>query len=186
MISEKSIKYHPRHFEALLKMKKPAIAPELQQFVCAKNWMRNSIPEYSERIKPLDNLLESCYKKSGKRTKRSIRNIPISNSWGTNHYYVFSSIKQQLAAAVKLSYPRPDTFCCLFTVASLTHWSAILTQVKNHDKRVDIKKQNHEPLCFLSGSFIGSSAKWFIPEKEGFAVLLLKQYACWTISLLEG
>ena len=133
--------------------------------------MRNSIPEYAKRIEPLHDLLESCYKKAGKRTKRALRNLSLSNSWGTEHDTAFATIKSQLAASVKLAHPRQETAFCLFTDASETHWSAILTQVPLNQRRKEIEKQEHEPLSFLSGSFTGSAANWSMPEKEGFAVI---------------
>ena len=59
---------------------------------------------------------------------------------------------------------------CLFTDASYTHLTAVLTQVPNEDEHKALHEQRHEPLCFLSRSFTGSSANWSVPEKEGFAI----------------
>ena len=172
IISAEGIKYNPRNLEVLLNMKRPEMASDLQQFICATNWMRNSIPDYAKRIEPLHNLLETCYKEvGGKRTKRALRNLNIADKWGAEHDSTFASIKSQLASTVKLAYPRPDAFMCLFTDASDTHWSAILTQVPESQRRKLIEDQDHEPLCFLSGAFTGSSANWSMPEKEGFAVV---------------
>ena len=171
IISAEGVKYHPRQFDSLLNMKRPTMEADLQQFLCATNWMRNSIPEYATRIEPLHKLLETCYKKAGKRTKRALRNLSITSLWGTIHDDTFASIKSQLAAAVKLAHPKPNTALCLFTDASETHWSAILTQVHKDQRRKEIEDQEHEPLCFLSGAFTGSSANWSMPEKEGFAVV---------------
>lgn len=133
--------------------------------------MRNSIPEYEKNIEPLHKLLETCYTKVGKRTKRSLRNFSHISSWGTEHNTSFDDIKSQLAAGVKLAYPRPDTSLNFFKDASETHWSAILTQVPDEQRQMDIEEQEHEPLCFLSGSSTGSSENWSMPEKEGYAVV---------------
>ena len=171
IISRQGVQYHPRHFHALTSMKTPTMAGELQQFVCATNWMRNSIPNYSQRIALLHHLLEDTYSHVGKRTKHALRNIYITNSWGAIHDAAFADIKQQLAASVKLAHPKSDHHLCLFTDASDTHWAAILTQLPTHDRRKDIEEQNHEPLCFLSGAFSGSAANWSVPEKEGYAIV---------------
>lgn len=61
-------KYHLRHIDALVETKTPSMASNLQQFVCATNWMRTSIPAYAERIAPLNNLLGDCYKQVRPRT----------------------------------------------------------------------------------------------------------------------
>ena len=171
IISSKGVQYHPRHFDSLLTMKQPKLASELQQFLCATNWMRNSIPAYAQRIAPLHQLLENCCKKAGKRTKQALRKLDLTSSWGTNHDAAFHDIKTQLAASVKLAHPRSDRQLCLFTDASDTHWAAVLTQVPAQDRVKDLENQAHEPLCFLSGVFSGSSANWSVPEKEGYAIV---------------
>ena len=172
IITPEGIQYHPRHFDSLVSMKKPTMARELQQLLCATNWMRSSIPNYSKVIEPLHTLMENAYAKSGgKRTKRAIRNLSITNEWGATHDEAFTTIIKQLAAAVKLSHPKPEFELCLFTDASDTHWSGILTQVPKNQRDKGIDAQEHEPLCFLSGAFKGSSRNWSTPEKEGFAIV---------------
>ena len=172
IITPEGIQYHPRHFESLVSMKKPTTARELQQLLCATNWMRSSIPNYAKVVEPLHNLMEEAYSKAGgKRTKRAIRNLSITAEWGANHDDAFSTIIKQLAAAVKLSHPKSDFELCLFTDASDSHWSGILTQVPKDQRNKLIDEQDHEPLCFLSGAFKGSSRNWSVPEKEGFAIV---------------
>lgn len=172
IISKDGVQFHPRHFQSLLDMKKPTKANELQQLLCATNWMRNSIPSYSIVVEPLHNLLEKTISKGGgKRTKQALRKFDITNEWGTKHDDAFVTIKRQLAASVKLSYPKANHSMCLFTDASDTHWAAILSQVPHTERRKPIEEQSHEPLCFLSGAFKGSSANWSVPEKEGFAIV---------------
>lgn len=161
----------PRHFESLLGMSKPTKASELQQLHCATNWMRNSIPEYAKVIAPLHTLMEDAYSKAGKRTKQAVRKISLTNEWGAIHDDAFTHIKSQLAASVKLAHPKPDHTMCLFTDASNTHWGAVLTKVPNAQRREELERQHHEPLCFLSGAFKGASANWSVSEKEGFAIV---------------
>ena len=171
VISSEGIQYHPRHFESLVSMQTPTYANELQQFICATNWMRNSIPAYAQRIAPLHELLESCDEKAGKRTKQALRKLSITTSWGATHDSAFADIKKQLTVSVKLAFPRFDQNLYRFTDAYDTHWSAVLTQVRTEDRSLELENQRHEPLCFLSGVFSGSSANWSVPEKEGYAIV---------------
>ncbi len=53
---------------------------ELQQLLCATNWMRNSLPAYAESIAPLHNLMEQTYTKAGGRTKQAVRKLSIASS----------------------------------------------------------------------------------------------------------
>ena len=171
IISSQGVQYHPRHFESLVAMKKSTKAYELQQLICATNWMRSSIQVYVERIAPLHQLLEESYSKAGKRTKRALRSISFASSWGADHDAAFDTIKKQLAASIKLAHPRSDHHMCLFTDASDTHWAAIITQVPTGDRKKEIEAQNNETLFFLSGAFYRPAANSSIPEKEVFAIL---------------
>ena len=122
----------------------------------------------------LDAQCDSKLKKkfqAGKRTKQALRGISLSTSWDTGYTVAFDAIKTQLTASVKLAYPKQDLHLCLFTDASDTHWAATSTQVGTQDRQKHINEQSHEPLCFLSGDFSGSSTNWFVPEKEGYAVV---------------
>lgn len=54
--------FDPRHLKALFRMKNPSSGDELQQLICAKNWMRTSFLAYAETIAPLHNLMEDVYR----------------------------------------------------------------------------------------------------------------------------
>lgn len=112
IISDQGIQHHPRHFESLLKMRRPTMTGELQQLLCATNWMRNSLPAYAQAIAPLHDLLENAYAKAGKRTKAAVRKLSIGASWGTEHDVAFGNIKQQLSAAIKLAHVKENSFLC--------------------------------------------------------------------------
>lgn len=134
-------------------MKKPTKAEELQQLLCATNWIINSIPEYAKSIAPLHALMELAYYKAGERTKRAMRKISIANHWGALHDEAFDYIKSKLAANVKLAHPKLDQSMCLFTDASGTHWGAVLTQVPSSDRWRQLEEEHHKPLSFISGAF---------------------------------
>lgn len=163
--------FDPRHLQSLIDMRRPTTANQLQQFLCATNWMRTSIPEYSKKISPLHELMECCYKKAGKRTKRSVAKISLVGLWGAKHDDAICNVKNHLAHAVSLAHPKDNRDLCLFTDASDAHWAAVLTQVEKTQFSLAVVEQDHEPLAFLSGFFKGHAARWSIVEKEAFAVV---------------
>lgn len=114
IINAEGIRHHPRHFESLLTMKRPTLGEELQQLLCATNWMRTSLPNYAAVVAPLHDLLEDVYQLAGKRTKAAVRKFPVGDSWGKVHDTAFSTIKHQLAAAVKPAHVKAGFFICLF------------------------------------------------------------------------
>ena len=172
LISKDGIRLDPARINALTTMPPPTTAAQLQQFVCAANWMRMSIPQFNQLVEPLTKLLEDIYIMTGKRTRRSIQKILLSNtSWSDDHQQAFEAMKHAISAAVTLAHPSSTKQLCLFTDASEYHWSAILTQIPSTDINRPVSAQHHEPLAFLSGSFKGSSLRWSTIEKESYAII---------------
>ena len=66
------------------------------QFKCATNWMGSSIPKYSKRVASVHNLMEQVYKKVGKRTKRAVSKVPLTELLGQDHDATFAVMNQQL------------------------------------------------------------------------------------------
>lgn len=93
IISMEGVQYDPRNFEALVNMKKPHTAADLQQLMTTANWMRNSLPNVSAEVEPLKKLLEGVYKYVGNRTKRAIRNVMLNGLWDDKHDVAFESLK---------------------------------------------------------------------------------------------
>ena len=78
-----------------------------------------AIPKLAERMAPLIKILDEAYAKSGKRTKRSIRNMLLNSlSWGAPHETSFRDLQDNLNSAVTLAYPDPKMVICFFTDAS--------------------------------------------------------------------
>lgn len=165
IIDKYGVLYDLCRMEAPISMNLPEFASDLQQFLCATNWMRTSIPDYSKVVAPLHNLMENLYFKVGKRTKKAICNLSLSGLWGATHTSAFNQIRDHLAQGLKLAHPKADHNICLFTYPSETHWASVLTQVSKSETHLNFDEQNHEPLYFLSGTFTGASRNWSIVEK---------------------
>jgi len=176
VIGEQGIRMDPARLEALLHIEKPVSGDQLQQFLCAANWMRAAIPEFTKTMAPLAELLEKVYKDVGRRTRRAASKVKLQElGWNEEYTKAFDDMKTALAHAITLAYPDSDKALCLFTDASDHHWSGILTQMPHADLDLDFDKQRHEPLAFLSGSFKGASSRWSTPEKEASAIIFCCQ-----------
>ena len=60
---------------------------DLQQYICAINWMRASIPGYNILVQPLAELLERVFAQTGeKRTRQMAAIVVLADvGWGDNH-----------------------------------------------------------------------------------------------------
>jgi RNase H-like domain found in reverse transcriptase len=94
-------------------------------------------------------------------------------------------VKSSLANSVKLAFPRDERALCLFTDASETHWSAVVTQVPHEQLDLPLDQQQHEPLYFLSGAFTREAAGWAIVEKEAFPILTAFERVDYYLTLRE-
>ena len=171
MLSEGKIKYDPRNLAALVDMKRPNRADELQPLLSAANWMRNAIPFYSELVAPLQSTLEEACNKLEKRTKRALALVYMTGLWGLDQYKAFYELKFVLANSTSISYPNNSHVICLFTDSSDDHLSAIMVQCPSDSMDEHVMERKYEPLGFLSRSFKGIAANWSVPEKEGFSIV---------------
>ena len=171
IISGEGVQFDPDRVSGLKHAHPPTTAGELCQYVHCLQWMAQAIPDISGRVAPLRKVLEDAYKNSRKRTKRSIKNLKLSElSWGPEHFDIFHSFQVQLKKAITLSHRDTNKATCIYTDASDLHWSAVVTQCDPTELEKDVSEQNHRPLAFLSSSFKKSELKWSTFEKEAFAI----------------
>jgi hypothetical protein len=165
------VRFDPRRLETIKTILTPETGADLLQFLCAGNWMRTSLPEYSALVAPLHEVMNAVYEKAGNRTTRAVKRIDLAQLWTKKADKAFALVKERLAAALALAHPKEGYSLHLFTDDSDTHWSSVLTQAHTDQVRRSPTEQDHEPLSFLSGSFTGSAAGWSTIEKEGFPIV---------------
>jgi len=172
IISSKGVSHCPMRVQGLVDMQVPQTAADLQQFLCACNWMRASIPRYNEVVHDLSVLMETCMAKGGSRKKSKLTKIVLKDcGWDQVHEEALGRVKKALQHMVALAHPKEDWDVCVFTDASQDHWGAVVTQVCPGELSKPREDQEHEPLAFLSGSFKDASSRWPIVEKEAFAIV---------------
>ncbi|KAH9113127.1 hypothetical protein AeMF1_012630 [Aphanomyces euteiches] len=152
-LSESGVKQDPERIQALCAIPKPTNAGELQQFIYATNWLRESITEYAHTVHPLQQCLTRALDGKSKK-KRIASGIQISLTG--DEVKAFEAVKAKLRSAIELAHPRDDATMCLFTDASDTGWSIIVTQVLGFDAD--------------SGMFTGAQLNWSMIEKEAYPI----------------
>eukprot|EP00644_Phytophthora_capsici_P000720 jgi/Phyca11/109428/e_gw1.16.740.1 len=94
VISKDGIAHDPRRVAALSNMPPPTTAGELQQFICASNWMRDSLIDYARTVQLLQQCLDRALE--GKRkTKRVASGISLQLS--KEELASFDQVKKLLA-----------------------------------------------------------------------------------------
>ncbi|KAH9133773.1 hypothetical protein AeRB84_020220 [Aphanomyces euteiches] len=167
ILSGEGVRQDPARIEQLCAIPYPTNAGDLQQFICAVNWIRESITEYAMTVEPLQQALNKALEGKAKK-KRIASGIKIELT--QEEKAAFDAVKSKMRTAVDLSHPRADATLCLFTDASDQGWSIIVTQVDKFDDELPIQEQSHEMLVCQSGMFTGAQKSWSVIEKEAYPI----------------
>ena len=178
VIDGRGVSHDPERIEALQDLPYPTNAGELQQFLCATNWMRESIVDYARLVRPLQDVLDAALATSRKRTKRAATRLPIDLT--SSDKDVYDKIKERLSHVATLAFPREEATMCLLTDASDVGWSVIVTQVRKWVDGLPVEQQAHELLVCSGGTFTGAQRNWSVIEKEAYPIVM----ACDKLSYL--
>ncbi|KAG3002249.1 hypothetical protein PC121_g19546 [Phytophthora cactorum] len=169
VIDAQGVRHDPERIESLCALPYPKTAGELQQFVCAINWMRKRIVDFARQVSPLQRRLDDALT-STKRTKRAAAGIEIEIDPAEREAY--GRVKETLANAATLDFPDDSATTSLFTDASDVGWAAIVTQVNEFNPKLPATEQQHRLLYYTSGTFTGSQLNWTVIEKEALPIVL--------------
>ena len=70
MINAEGVSHDPSRLNALRSISLPVNGADLQQFICAVNWLRMTLPNYAKTIAPLMSYMEKVYKIAKGRSKK--------------------------------------------------------------------------------------------------------------------
>ena len=187
ILSKDGVRFDPRRIDGIRDMQLPTTGAELQQFVCAMQWMRSAIPTFSTIIRPLSDFMETVYAKAGSRKKSAVNRLTLTTAgWSQVETDAFDSAKHALEHQVTLAHRDDTRRLCVYTDASDHLWSGMVTQVPPEDLRKPHVDQRHQPLCFLSGHFQGSSFGWSTLEKEASAIMSTIERMHWLLATPDG
>jgi RNase H-like domain found in reverse transcriptase len=130
--------------------------------------MRNSLPLFSEKAAPIQDLLEVVYQEAKGRTKKKATSVSLDSRWTTE---CEKNLQEDILTLMTTAHPDPKKRVCVFTDASDAFYSGMITQVPKHHLYLSVHDKQHQPLAFTSGRFKSSQERCTVPEKEAFAVI---------------
>lgn len=133
---------NPSDYEEMKNACKHREASKLYQYVQSVAWMSLSISYFAERSTVFYSLLESAYKETGKRTKRTIANIGLRMlvRKGT-HATVFRGSQERISKAVKL-FRRDRALRLVCAVTPATRIGHSLSRSAQRKKRENRRRAN--------------------------------------------
>ncbi|KAE9042606.1 hypothetical protein PR002_g3826 [Phytophthora rubi] len=168
VVDGEGIRHSPERLEALVNLPLPPTAAALQQFLCAANWLRDSMVDYARTVHPLQAKLKDVMARRGRR-KSQLAGVDLT--WTDEDKDAFSAVVGLLATSNKQHFADKDARVRLLTDASNTGWSIVVSQVRHWDEEKSVAEQAHERLVCHGGHFTGAQLNWSIIEKEAYPVV---------------
>ncbi|KAE8899252.1 hypothetical protein PF005_g27771 [Phytophthora fragariae] len=107
--------------DALSALLVPSTVAELQYFVCASNWLHDSLPDYARVVAPLQERLGMEGNKNG---------LNVAVILTENEVISYNEVKTVIKASVPLVFPSSTLELVVMTGPLLTGWSMMVTEVR--------------------------------------------------------
>jgi RNase H-like domain found in reverse transcriptase len=133
--------------------------------------LRSAIPNYSNRVDPLQAALDKVFKGKSRRTKKAAAAVSLLHLWGPEEPAAFKELQAAIMDSMTLVFPDPEKRICVLTDASDRFYAGLVTQIDEEQLDLPMEEQDYQPLALLSGEFKGAQLRWTIPKKEGFAIV---------------
>ncbi|OWZ07272.1 hypothetical protein PHMEG_00020355, partial [Phytophthora megakarya] len=91
--------------------------------------------------------------------------------WPEHERAAYESMLSLVRDSELMASPNPAAKLLVFTDASLTGYSIVVTQVADWDPTVPVAKQHHEMVTFQGGTFKANELNWTIVEKEAYPII---------------
>lgn len=168
VIDGTGVAHSPERLSALQAMPPPPTAAALQHFLCAANWLRDSIVDYSRIMAPLLKKLEKVMAMRGRRKSQL---AAVDLEWSSTEVDSFNAATDLLATSSTQHFAASTAELCLFTDASNTGWAIVVTQVREWLEGIPVAEQRHELVICRGGLFKGAQLNWSVIEKEAYPVV---------------
>ncbi|GMF46581.1 unnamed protein product [Phytophthora fragariaefolia] len=130
VISGQGIHHDPSRVSALTELPLPSTSAELQYFICASNWLRDSIVDYARVVAPLLEKFDAEKKRVGRRNRNAL-NVAIA--WTDAERSAFAAAIAAIKHSVLMKFPTEDDDLCMFCDASMNGYSIELNMVQAWD-----------------------------------------------------
>jgi hypothetical protein len=136
----------PERTQVIAKLAPPTSKKSMQSFLGQINFVRRFVPNFSEMVRPLQNLIKK----------------DTQYHWGPTKNQAFNDIKKAIIDAPSLMSPDFSQDFMLYNFASDRSYAVVLTQ-KNTEN-------NEVPIAFMSSTFKGAELNYPAVDRQAYAV----------------
>eukprot|EP00644_Phytophthora_capsici_P008872 jgi/Phyca11/102293/e_gw1.6.1076.1 len=99
------VKHDPARVDALHALPLPSNAGELQHFLCAANWLRESIVDYGRAVAPLQAKFDEVMAGHNRRKRHA---VGVEVVWTAAEEQMYHEFLGRIASSATLSFPSDD------------------------------------------------------------------------------
>ncbi|POM74948.1 Hypothetical protein PHPALM_8009 [Phytophthora palmivora] len=145
LISGEGVRHDPTRVNALANLPLPVTVADLQYFVCATNWLHDSLPDYARMIAPLQ---DRSWRKSRISLRWNWNALNVATTWSAKERAAYDAVVALVADSALMTFPDANAELLLFTDASAAGYGIIVTQVRDWDAALPVDRQHHELVIF--------------------------------------
>ncbi|GMF38278.1 unnamed protein product [Phytophthora fragariaefolia] len=183
LISGDGIRHDPARVEALTTLPLPSTVAELQYFVCAANWLHESMPDFARVVAPLQDKLQAERSKLGRRSRNALN---VALQWTDVEEEAYERVIALIRDSALMTFPDDDCDVCLFVDASQEGYAIILTQVPEWNEELTVEEQDHRLIVCKGGVFRDSQLRWPIIDKEAYPIVKACQDLSYVLQRANG
>jgi hypothetical protein len=146
IVSSEGIIIDPERTQVIVKLPPPTSKKSMQSFLGQISFVRRFVPNFSEMVWPLQNLIKK----------------DTQYHWGPLENQAFNAIKKAIIDASSLMSPDFSQDFTLYTFASDRSYVVVLTQ-KNAEN-------NEVPISFMSSAFKGTELNYLVVDRKAYAI----------------
>lgn len=163
-VDENGVRPSEGHVEAVKGLKEPTNLKELLRFLGLMNYFSSFIPFFSDRAKPLYEILKgSGFNKKKSMRKKTMENFNFASRWNMEQQNAWRDLKLELSNPNILAAPDNSKSKVLMADASDYGIGAVLLQSED-DGRL-------RPVSFTSRKLTPAECKYTVTEKECLAIV---------------
>eukprot|EP00644_Phytophthora_capsici_P010650 jgi/Phyca11/104342/e_gw1.9.938.1 len=117
LISGAGVRHDPSRVSALTELPAPSTVADLQYFVCATNWLHDSLPDYARVIAPLQEKLNAERSRIGRRNRNALN---VATTWSAGDQAAYDAVVALVRDSALMAFPDAEAELLLFTDASAT------------------------------------------------------------------
>ncbi|MFK7809294.1 MAG: reverse transcriptase domain-containing protein, partial [Saprospiraceae bacterium] len=177
--SEHGYCYDPKYYDKVLATPEPLLAIELHDFLFAVGWIQDSLEPFgvleakSTLTEFLNKLFEWKAQKGTKsRKKKSLVGIKLKeHGWSTKEVEAFQKVLKCVHEAIRVAVPDSEKEMCLFTDASESGCSIVVTQTYEEELDKPVLEQKHNIVFMTTHKWSDSEKNWHISSQEAYPIV---------------